>query len=102
MISEILRLGENNYLSFRNIELNEVLKNFSVVYEADTILSDKIRILEKDNFFFIQEITNKQEIIFRRMKDESAARELINQRMEIYEKMWDGCGCKVDYYSKNG
>lgn len=99
IISDILKLSENNYITFQNPGLNEVLKSFSVIYEADTILSDKIRILKKDNSIFIQETTDKQEILFRRMKDESAARELINQRIEIYEKMWDGCGCKVDYYS---
>ena len=24
--------------------------------------------------------------------------EFVKKRLETYERMWDGCGCKVDYY----
>lgn len=97
--SEILSLAENTYIIFHVLNLDEVFKEFQIIYEADTGLSDKIRILEKDDRYFIQETTNKNEIIFRRMKNLTEAEGLVKQRMEIYEKMWDGCGCKVDYYS---
>ena len=97
--SEILSLAENNYIAFHVLNLDEVFKDFHIICEADTGLSDKIRILEKDDRYFIQETTNKNEILFRRMKNLTEAEELVKQRMEIYEKMWDGCGCKVDYYS---
>ena len=96
--SEILSLKEDNYLTFQNLYLDEVLKDFHIIYEVDTILSGKIRILKKDDRFFIQETTNKNEILFRRMKNLSEAEELVKQRIEIYEKMWDGCGCNVNYY----
>lgn len=95
----ILKLNVNNYITLQAQELNEVLKNFSVFYEEDTILSGKIRILKKDESYFIQETTSKQEILIRRMKNTFEAEELVKQRLEIYDKMWDGCGCKVDYYS---
>jgi uncharacterized lipoprotein YehR (DUF1307 family) len=97
--SEILSLAENTYITFHVLNLDEVFKDFHIIYEADTGLSDKIRILEKDDRYFIQETTNKNEILFRRMKSLAEAEELVKQRLEIYEKMWDGCGCKVDYYS---
>lgn len=97
--SEIFTLKENNYLTFQNLDLDEVLIDFHIIFETDTILSGKIRILQKEDRFFIQETTNKNEILFRRMKNLNEAEELVKQRMEIYEKMWDGCGCKVDYYS---
>jgi hypothetical protein len=97
--SEIFTLKENNYLTFQNLDLDEVLIDFHIIFETDTILSGKIRILQKEDRFFIQETTNKNEILFRRMKNLTEAEELVKQRMEIYEKMWDGCGCKVDYYS---
>lgn len=100
--SEIISLAENKFITFQVLALDEVFKDFHIIFEADTGLSDKIRILEKDDRYFIQETTNKNEILFRRMKNLTEAKGLVKHRMEIYEKMWDGCGCKVDYYSKNG
>ena len=26
-------------------------------------------------------------------------RAFVDDRMALYERMWDGCGCKVDYYA---
>ncbi|MBS4034516.1 MAG: hypothetical protein KGZ85_08635 [Ignavibacterium sp.] len=97
-ISQILSLAEKNYITFHKLNLDEVIKDFHLIYEADTGISDKIRILKKDEGYFIQETTNKNEILFRRMKSLTEAEELVKHRLEIYEKMWDGCGCKVDYY----
>ena len=44
-------------------------------------------------------MTGRREFLVRKMNDIETAKELMAKRMEIYEKMWDGCGCKVDYYS---
>jgi len=32
------------------------------------------------------------------MKNKKEADLFIDERMETYDRMWDGCGCKVDYY----
>ena len=37
--------------------------------------------------------------VVRRLADTDEAGEFVRQRLEQYERMWDGCGCKVDYYS---
>ena len=29
-----------------------------------------------------------------------AVRRFVEKRMEEYERMWDGCGVKVDYYEE--
>lgn len=79
-------------------QLSELLRTFQVVYEQDTRLRDFIRILKADNMFLFQEKTNRGEIIVRKFDSESEARKLLNERMEIYDKMWDGCGCKINYY----
>ena len=46
----------------------------------------------------LQEKTTKGEYLIRYLKTKKEAEELIKARLKIYEKMWDGCGCKVDYY----
>ncbi|OGQ87694.1 MAG: hypothetical protein A2289_24580 [Deltaproteobacteria bacterium RIFOXYA12_FULL_58_15] len=35
----------------------------------------------------------------RPLSDRSAASRFVAARMAVYERMWDGCGCKVDYFA---
>lgn len=99
LIDDLLKLNESGYLIIDQDLLQKLLLKSKVIAEKETYISDKIRILSLNESIFIQETTNKQEIIVRRMKNLSEAENLVQQRIEIYDKMWDGCGCKVDYYS---
>ena len=36
--------------------------------------------------------------LVRALSSVDAAREFVLQRLAQYERMWDGCGCKIDYY----
>ncbi|MGD9898352.1 MAG: hypothetical protein AB7T22_04405 [Calditrichaceae bacterium] len=70
-----------------------------LITERDTLISGIIRVLKIENTYLLQETTNKSEITLRRFTSLESANELLDERMEIYEKMWDGCGCKIRYYS---
>ncbi|HEY4756254.1 MAG TPA: hypothetical protein VIH28_09375 [Ignavibacteriaceae bacterium] len=92
------RFNIEKYIVISDEELT-VLLNFSkIVFEHDTKLRDFIRILRIKKLFYLQEKTNKGEIIIRQFKNEADAMNLVNDRMGIYDKMWDGCGCKINYY----
>jgi hypothetical protein len=39
------------------------------------------------------------ERVVRLLGEESAVRTFVAERMAQYERMWDGCGCRVDYYA---
>jgi uncharacterized lipoprotein YehR (DUF1307 family) len=54
--------------------------------------------LKIDGDLLLQEKTTKDEFLIRRMKSKEEAEELIKHRLEIYNRMWDGCGCRVNYY----
>jgi hypothetical protein len=86
------------YLQISESELNELITNSKVLIEENTYISDKIRLLEFEDVLIIQEKTTKNEYLVRVMKTKKEGEELIKQRLEIYDKMWDGCGCKVKYY----
>ena len=58
----------------------------------------KIRLLKFEKELLIQEKTTKDEFIIRLMKTKKEAEDFIKQRLEIYDRMWDGCGCRVEYY----
>lgn len=36
--------------------------------------------------------------VLRHLADEAEARRFVKERLDTYERMWDGCGCKVDYF----
>ena len=80
-------------------QLEELLESCTVVLEKDTLISGFIRILNYNTFFLTQEISTKKEIVLRLFKNRKDADALVYDHLETYDKMWDGCGCKVNYYS---
>ncbi len=78
--------------------LDSILSRAEVQYEHNTLISDYIRIIRIENKTIVQEKTDKNEIALHLFEDEKSAEKFVNDRLEIYEKMWDGCGCKVKYY----
>ena len=90
---------KKEYSIINEEDLNILLSESKIIIEKDTLISDKIRLLKFDEDFFIQEKSNKDELIIRMVSSKSEGESFINNRMEIYDKMWDGCGCKVEYYS---
>lgn len=94
----IKRFKTDKYIVISDEELNVLLNISEIVFEQDTRLRDFIRILKFEDHFFLQEKTNLGETIVRQFENETNAMKLVNDRMEIYDKMWDGCGCKINYY----
>ena len=98
-IEKILSTAKKNkYFLINREELEKLLLQSETIIEKDTYISDKIRLLKLDDDLIIQEKTTKDELLIRMVKTKKEAEELIDQRLEIYDKMWDGCGCRVDYY----
>jgi hypothetical protein len=89
---------KKDYLIIQEEDLKELLSQSKIILEKDTHISDKIRLLKINGELIIQEKSNKDELIIRIMKTKKEAEEFIKQRLEIYDRMWDGCGCKVEYY----
>ena len=44
----------------------------------------------------VEEPTSRQRVLRRLAEDEVAA--FVKDRLDTYERMWDGCGCKVEYF----
>lgn len=95
----IYTVKRKKYIKIKPSELDALLAVSELIDEKDTLLSDKIRLLKYKDELLIQEKNDKDEFIIRSVKTLKEAEEFIEQRLEIYEKMWDGCGCRVEYYS---
>jgi len=89
---------KKKYTIVKQDDLKELLSQSKIIIEKDTHISDKIRLLKYKDELFIQEKSNKDELIVRIMKSKKEAEEFIKERLEIYDRMWDGCGCRVEYY----
>ena len=94
----ILTAKKKKYLIIDENDLNKLLLNSELILEENTYISDKIRLLKIKDDLILQEKTTNGEYLIRYIKTKAEAEKLIKERLEIYERMWDGCGCKVDYY----
>ena len=88
----------SKYLIIAPNDLTEVLNSVETIRIEDTLLSDFIRLFKYNNKFFVQETTFNQEILIRKMNSLEEADFFIKDRLEFYERKWDGCGCKIAYY----
>ena len=94
----ISSIKKKKYLIISEAELNELLSHSKMIIEENTHISDKIRLLKFKDELILQEKTTKDEFLIRSIKTQKEAEDFIRDRLEIYNRMWDGCGCKVDYY----
>lgn len=69
-----------------------------IVRDEDTRLSGRIRVIAVGGAVLVQEQTPRGVLLVRRIATVEAAERLVDDRLATYERMWDGCGCKVDYY----
>jgi len=78
-------------------KLDELLDLVEVVEDQDTFLSDRIRIMRWNGQFLVQELNWEKQCVLHRLNNLEEAQVKLRQRLETYERMWDGCGCKVDH-----
>ena len=99
-IASILKkTSKNKYVILSESELKSLLSRCKLLQEKETHISDKIRLLKCNEELIIQEKSNKNELLIRLMKTKKEADDFIKERLETYDRMWDGCGCRVDYYN---
>lgn len=66
---------------------------------VDTRLAGWIRILTLEGQVVVQEETPEGEVLLRAFDSLEAAGAFVDSRLADYDRMWDGCGCKIDYHS---
>jgi len=98
-IQEVIASAKKkNYLIISEVELKELLSVSKLVIEENTYISDKIRLLKYNDDLMIQEKSTKDEFLLRSIKTKKEAVAFIKKRLDIYNRLWDGCGCRIDYY----
>jgi hypothetical protein len=70
-----------------------------LVREVDTRFNGMIEVLRTpEGAYILAEQTLERQPVIRRVASPEHADEVIRSRLEIYDRMWDGCGCKVDFF----
>jgi hypothetical protein len=75
-----------------------LLEEADILRQENTCVAGWIRILSVDHAILVQEETPEGNALARRMPSIEDANAFINDRLRTYERMWDGCGCKINYF----
>jgi hypothetical protein len=79
-------------------EWSAVAGGLEVIARHDTGVAGDLLIVRVDGGVAAVEEPKADERVVRRLADDEEARRFVESRLEAYERMWDGCGCKIDYY----
>ena len=93
----IAQIGDIAIVALDGEALSELLEAAEVIRADDTCIAGWIRILRINDHFAVQEQTPDGELLVRRLISREAAERFIEDRLNDYERMWDGCGCTIDY-----
>jgi hypothetical protein len=80
-------------------EWAELASGFVELERHDTLVAGYLLIVHGASGLAAVEQPSPDERVVRLLSDEQEARRFVEERLEQYERMWDGCGCKVDYYA---
>jgi len=94
----LAKIQKQSVIEISRADLASLLENAAVLRSEDTGLSGLCRILSWEGFLLFQEETPRGEVLVREMNSRKAADQLMADRLAIYERMWDGCGCNIDYF----
>jgi hypothetical protein len=75
-----------------------LLEAAEVLRQENTCVAGFIRVLSIDGAILVQEETPEGKALARRMRSIEDANNFVDARLGTYERMWDGCGCTIDYF----
>jgi hypothetical protein len=92
------RLERDTIARLGAAEWEDVRSAFEEAERHKTFLAGDLVIVRDDRGPIAVEEPSSGERVLRRLADEGEVRRFVKERLETYERMWDGCGCTVEYY----
>jgi hypothetical protein len=92
------RLSDGGTVPLAAEEWEDFAPHFPVAERHETQLAGELLIVRSGEDLMAVEAPSRDARVARLLGDEAAARSFVEKRMEEYERMWDGCGVKVDYF----
>ncbi len=92
------RLRSETVVTLAPEEWAELAGGFEEVERHATLIAGDLLIARGPDGLLAVEEPSPKERVLRRLADDDEARAFVKDRLDTYERMWDGCGCKVEYY----
>jgi len=93
------RLEAERIVAISAAEWAAVAESFEQLERRDTFVAGDLLIVRSETVLAAVEQPSPEQRVIRRLSDDAEARRFVQRRLDEYERMWDGCGCTVDYYS---
>jgi hypothetical protein len=90
-----VRLGGT--VPFSSNDWRELAPHFPEVERHDTQLAGDLLIVQLDGEYAAIEQPSRDARVARLLVGMDEVRAFVEKRLSEYERMWDGCGVKVDY-----
>ncbi len=91
------RLQSDAIVTLRAAEWEELEGGFEEVERHRTFLAgDLVIVRDRAGPVAVEEPSSRERVLRRLTEDEVGP--FVKDRLDTYERMWDGCGCKVEYY----
>jgi hypothetical protein len=91
------RLQSEGIVTLETAEWEKLAGGFEEVERHATFLAGDLVIARDPAGMVAVEQPSSRERVVRRLADDQV-RAFVKDRLDTYERMWDGCGCKVEYY----
>ncbi len=95
------RLARERILPLSAKEWEDISSHFPVEERHQTQLAGELLIVRWDHDLVAVEAPSRDARVARLLGNASTARAFVRRRMDEYERMWDECGVKVDYFGKS-
>ena len=93
------RLIDESIVPLEDDEWTAVADQFEELERHSTSISGDLLIVRLGSLLAAVEQPSPGKRVVRRLADRDEARRFVEQRMQDYDRIWDGCGCRIDYYS---
>ena len=94
----IKRLESETVVKLAAKEWSQLAGHYQEVQKHPTFAAGDLLIVRDDSGLLAVEQPAPDERVIRRLNSLEEAEQFVQQRLKDYERMWDGCGCKIDYY----
>ncbi len=91
------RLASEKVVSLPTPEWESMKDAFEEVERHATFIAGDLVIVRRHGVLYALEEPSSRERVLRRLHEDEV-RSFVRDRLETYERMWDGCGCRVEYY----
>jgi hypothetical protein len=94
----VQRLGRGELVVLNESQWARLANSCDIIEQIDTKIAGDLLLVRCDAILAAIECPRSGERVVRPVADLAVARRFIAERLAAYDRIWDGCGCRIDYY----